>query len=112
MMLAVRRLDQIAKHRAAAESSSGGRMPAGAARGDVVAGLPPIVTASPTPIGRRLAPTPIGQTGSGPLWSIEPVGGRNVELIGPGVSVTLCPSSQGAIQAALSAVIAAEGGQS
>lgn len=64
--------------------------------------------------GRAPAASPLGQIGGGPLWSIEPGAGRHVELVGLGVRLTLCPSSQGAIHAALGAVIAAgrEGGKS
>ncbi len=104
MLIALRRLDQIAKHRAAAESSNGGPMPAGVARGGVAAGEPPVAAASPEPMRQR---PPIGQTGSGPLWSIEPGDGRNVDLVGLGLRVTLCPSSQAAIHSALAPVVAA-----
>lgn len=106
MLMTVRRLDRIAKQRAAAESSDCAPPRTGAAPGDVAAGVPPVAAASPEPMPYRAA-APIGQVGSGPLWSIEPADGRNVDLVGPGLRVTLCPSSQAAIHSALAPVVAA-----
>ncbi|KKC24909.1 hypothetical protein [Sphingomonas sp. SRS2] len=114
----LQRLDRIFRDRIAhvpahATAPVGGSLTGAEAvrQGDGAAGLLPHAVLSPVP---TIAGVPLGEAHRGPLWRAVRWGGQQTLLVGPGVTLTLCPSGVGAIQAALSAVDPkrSEGGQS